>query len=827
MTNRRRFFISSLVVLVFAASCTGYKTAREAELAERNEDWDEAVVKYLEVVAENPSNIRYRAALVRAKIRASQEHFERGKTFHEAGVLQQALVEYQQAVQLDPTNQYAQVELSKIREELAAADADRESILNLDQLKERSQKTRPQPPMLNPRSGEPISVDFPEEISVFDIYRALGTAFGINILFDSALKDEKMTLQLTDVTAEKALEHLMRAAKHFYKVLDEQTIIVAADSPQNRRLYEDHIIQTFFLSNADVKETMTMLRSLVGAKNIAANDQLNAIVLRDTVDKVKVAERIIEANDKARGEVVVDVELLQINSNKMRQLGVSLSEYQITQTLDLGGEDVPLRLSDIEFLNQSNWILTIPSFIYDFVKQSSDAELLAKPQLRISDGETANLTIGDRVPIPVTSFNTAQTVGSNVVPITSFQYTDVGIQIDIEPRIHHNQEVTLTVGIEVSNLAGFVSGSAGEQQPIIGSRTFESTIRLKDGETNFLAGLIREDETRALTGIPGVSDIPILGRLFSRNDTDSQRTDVVITMTPHIVRTADITEKDLTPIWVGTEANITFRGGSTRIESDAEGPFEDDDEDDSERIREMLQRRIQNLPRGLRESFENQTEESGEEEQGTPGIDLLDPGRPLDIFGTEEDDDGGDGPNLSVLETSSAVRFASPGDETGDLDPAEAPIRLALSPGGLIVRPGEVFEIAVRVEADSEVSHLPINLAFNSEVLEVDSVTPGDFFGGGSEAAILSDHSTPGSVVLGASRLGEIDGVKGSGVLARIRFKAIAEGLSEIGFAKGKALDRRLAPVGPVSTRPAYVQSGGDVERPERPKKERPENRET
>ena len=183
--------------------------------------------------------------------------------------------------------------------------------------------------------------------------------------------------------AADALEMLMRAANHFYKVLDEGSIIVAEENPQNRRVYEDLVIQTFFLSNADPKESMTMLRSLVGAKNIASNDQLNAIVLRDTADKVKVAERILMTNDKARGEVVIDVELLQIETNKLQDLGISLSQYSITQTL----EPNPVRVSDLEFVNQQNWLLTLPSFIYDFVKNSSDAQLLASPQVRISDGE--------------------------------------------------------------------------------------------------------------------------------------------------------------------------------------------------------------------------------------------------------------------------------------------------------------------------------------------------------------------------------------------------------------------------------------------------------
>ncbi|NJL28604.1 MAG: hypothetical protein HC897_12300 [Thermoanaerobaculia bacterium] len=350
-----------------------------------------------------------------------------------------------------------------------------------------------------------------------------------------------------------------------------------------------------------------MVRSLLGTKNVAANEQLNAIIMRDSADRVKVAEQIILANDKASAEVVIDVELLQINTSRLRDLGLSLSQYQVSSQLDLGGEDVPLRLSDIEFLNANNWVLTIPSFIYSFVKNSADAQVLAQPKLRISEGKKASLTIGQRVPIPTTSFNTSNTAGSNIVPVTSFQYQDVGIKIEIEPRVHHNDEVSLSVSVEVSNIDGQVPGSGGQSQPIIGTRNIDSKIRLRDGETNFLAGLIRTDEISAESGVPGLSEVPVLGRLFTKNRTDNTRTDIVLTMTPHIIRRADITEEDLLPIWVGTEQNITFRGGSSRVESPVQGPFDGNADEAREQIQERLRQRLRSLPRGLQE-------EGGEEE---------------------------------------------------------------------------------------------------------------------------------------------------------------------------------------------------------------------
>lgn len=614
-----------LVLLALAAAgCASYHSSRQAQIATETGDWDRAVIEYMKAVEQDPGNIEHRAALLRAKIAASQQHFEKGKKYQAAQVWDRALVELQQAVQLDPTNQYAEAELNKVREAIQARLEGR-GITTLEELKKKTSGARPQPPQLDPRSDKPISLSFPEQTSIFQIYRALGKAFGINVLFDPNLKDQDISIELEEVTAQTALETLMRSAGHFYKVQDEHTIIIAADTPQNRRTYEDLVIQTFFLSNSEVKDMMTILRSLVDAKKIATNEQLNAIILRDTADKVKVAERIIEANDKAKAEVVVDVELMQLDTSALRELGVSLDPYSITQTVDVGSEEGVLRLSDLEFLNQNNWTLTIPSFIYNFIKNSSDAQLLARPQLRITEGEKARLVIGDRVPIPVTTFNTANTVGGNIVPITSFQYQEVGITIEIEPRVHHNKELTLKVRVEVSQISRFVAGSGGQQQPVIGTRTIDSVIRLKDGETNFLAGLIRTDASNSEAGIPGLSEIPVLGQLFSNRRVNRSRTDVILTLTPHIVRNAEITELDLLPIWVGTEANITFRGGSPRVESDVTGPF-DEEGRTPEELQELMRRRLQQLPPGL-------NEEGNTEEQFEPpsGVELV-----PDAFGEPE-----------------------------------------------------------------------------------------------------------------------------------------------------------------------------------------------
>ena len=797
-SRRRGVTLLFLALAATSLACSGYTSARRAQIAESAGDWDQAVLEYIELTRQNPGDLRYRAALLRSKIQASHLHFERAKEYRQADLLTPAMVELRKAVELDPTNQYARAELEKVRDEIEAQRRGREP-QTLEEAKEKSRGAMPQPPQLSPRSPEPISVNFPEPTSVMQIYQALGKAFGINVLFDPKLRDQEISITLTDVTAQDALEILMRTAGHFYKVLDEHSIIIVADTPQNRRNYEDLIIQTFFLSNSEVKDVMTMLRSLVDSRKIASNEQLNAIVLRDTADKVKVAERIIQANDKAKAEVVIDVELLQLNTNLLQDLGVSLSAYQIGAEIDVGGDDVPLRFTDLEFLDGNNWVLSIPSFMFDFVKQNTEAQTLAQPKLRISEGERASLTIGDRVPIPVTSFNTANTVGSNVVPLTSFQYQDVGIQIEIEPRVHHNEEVSLQLRVEVSNISGERDG-----QPIIGTRNIETTIRLKDGETNFLAGLIRTDETNSEEGVPGLSEIPILGRLFSKKRSQNQRTDIVLTLTPHIIRKANITEEDLMPIWVGTESNITFRGGSPRVESDVEGPF---DEGDEEGNAEAMRRQLRQLPRGLREAGQ-EPEEQEDENDPPPGIELVPSNPPRDgaLHMPVLPRGASPVPRLLppslmaslVVASQQSVRPRRPRDRSAI--PGASSVRARLGPSSVTVAPGDLFSITLDLDADAEVSHVPARLRYDPGVLELLTVAPGQFLDPAT-TEVLSHHQG-GDITIGASQFGDVPGSTGEGAAVVLLLKALREGEALVEILEVEAIGLtcgRWAPGFPVA----------------------------
>ncbi|MEP6471719.1 MAG: secretin N-terminal domain-containing protein, partial [Acidobacteriota bacterium] len=395
MKKRVHLSLGIAVMLTVLAGCTGSRAFRDAQEEETLEHWDLAVLKYSRAVQLDPTEKHYRVALARARLKASQSHFQKGKLYRSSARPELAVVELEQSILLDPTNQYAETELRKARDEAMKAIADRTGETKIETLKRQARGSRARLPILEPSSDRPINLNFPQPKPVKQIYKALADAAGINVIFDPQLKDENVTIVLTNMEFQRALETLMRQENHFYKVIDERTILIAADNPANRKTYEDLVIRTFFLSNADVTEVANSLRSLLQTTRISVNKAENSITLRDTADKVAIAERIVEQNDKQLAEVVVDVELLQLNTTKTQDLGVLLSAYESKGLLvapggkNNFGSDIPAgsftwdQLRDISI---RSFGFTLPSITYSFIKNNTDAELLAKPQMRISEG---------------------------------------------------------------------------------------------------------------------------------------------------------------------------------------------------------------------------------------------------------------------------------------------------------------------------------------------------------------------------------------------------------------------------------------------------------
>src|SRR5262249_10755310 len=393
---------------------------------------------------------------------------------------------------------------------------------------------------LGAAAKEPLGLSF-RGASLKETYQALGKTAGINFVFDPEFHDQPITIDLSDVAFEQALNTLASVGKTFYRVLDPKGVMVIPDTTNKRLEYEQQVVKTFCLSNADIKETIDLLRIVLGARRVAPLPGSNALTINDTPDKVAAAERIVDIVDKQRAEVVVEVEILEVNRGKLKEYGIEITSppggngiegaifpaQTITETVrNPDGTAAydrtrPITVKDNPYKASNLLVTALPGVIYRLLQSDTSSRILANPQLRTIEGQTAQARFGDQVPVPITVFSPIATGGVAQQPVTSFEYKNVGVNIDLTPRVHHAGHLTLSLKLEISQV-----GPLFQTLPPFNSRTVTSVIRLKDGETNILAGLISDTERHSLTGLPGLAALPFVGRLFARNHDEAQQTDI-------------------------------------------------------------------------------------------------------------------------------------------------------------------------------------------------------------------------------------------------------------------------------------------------------------
>jgi general secretion pathway protein D len=554
-TEPRRHGIAALLALcLVTAGCAASGAFHRGDSAERRQDYDLAVVEYSKALREHPDDANTRAALERSKLRASQDHFNRGRRLAATGKFEQALVEYEVASELNPSSGDVDTELRATRNKLRAKVAvAREGKTELQTLIDRT-RDLPSPGMDLPSGVKmPASLTF-RDASSRDVYAAISRLANISLIFDSSFRDAPVTVDLRNTTLEDALGTIAGATRTFFRVTAPKTIVVIPDTPAKRREYEEEIVRTFYLSNADLKETMDLLRMVLDARRISPTTATNALTIKDTPERIAAAARVITAIDKARPEVIIDVELIEVDRTKLAEYGLQLASPGspgINGSIAIDAPAAGITLSALRNLTSSDILLAnLPSLYYRLLKSDTNTRTLANPQLRTTDGSAAQAHFGDQVPVPVTTFAPIATGGTAQQPITSFNYQNIGVNIDITPRTHHDDDVSLTLKVSVTNISGTGFGGL----PTFGNREINTVIRLRDGETNMLAGLIRDEERHSLDGVPGLSDLPLVGRLFAHNTKSSTQTDIILTLTPHIVRVLDLTEADLRPFRVGRDS---------------------------------------------------------------------------------------------------------------------------------------------------------------------------------------------------------------------------------------------------------------------------------
>jgi len=541
------------IALAGLPGCATTSSMRAGRQAERVQDYDRAVVEYEKVLRARPDDYTARLSLQRVKLRAAADHEQRARHLAGTGKLEEAVVELQIAAELNPASADIDSRLRDLRTQIRNKIAARSD-----------GKTRLQALIESATDLAPAGFELPKGItladsltfrnaSVRDVLTAIGHFADINVVFDPQFRDQMLTVDLRKASLEDALTAVTSSTRNFYRVSAAKTITVIPDTPAKRREYEDEIIRTFFLSNADVKETLDLLRLVVDNRRLSPVAGVNAIAIKDTPDKIAAAARVISAIDKARAEVVIDVELLEVDRSRLHEYGLQIASPTspgIDGSIDANAQGMTLR--GVRSLSQSDLFVTgLPGLYYRLLKTDGASRTLANPHLRTSDGVASSARFGDDVPVPSVTFAPIATGGVNQQPITSFTYRTIGVNIEITPRLHHDDDISLRLKLEISNL----SGTGYNNLPTFGTRYIETTIRLRDGETNLLAGLILDNERRGLTGLPGVASVPFIGRLFARNKDEAQQTDIVMTLTPHVIRRSDITEADLRSFLVGGEAS--------------------------------------------------------------------------------------------------------------------------------------------------------------------------------------------------------------------------------------------------------------------------------
>jgi general secretion pathway protein D len=589
------------------------------------------------------------------------------------------------------------------------------------------------------------------------VFNTIGKLAGLTVIFDPDFPARRITVELNNVTMEQALEIVQLESKSFVKPVTENIIFVIPDQPQKRRDYEEQIVKTFYLSNTvqaqDLTEIVTGLRQLLDLKRLQQLNSQNAIIIRDTPDKLMLAEKMIRDIDKAKPEVIVQVEVLEARTDRLRDLGIlpgqsaSIAINPNTSSTTSSSSSTTatnsgVTLNQLRHLNGSDLAFTLPSATANAVLSDTNTKIIQNPEIRSIDGQTAKLKIGDKIPIATGSFSSglglAGGTAGGISPLvnTQFTYLDVGVNIDITPRVHPNRDVSLKLKVEISSHTGDQS-IGGITQPIISQRTIEHDIRLREGEASVLAGLVQRTETKALNGWPGLAKLPLLHYLFSDEKKDIQEDEVLIVLTPRIVRIPEWTKANLRSMYSGTETTV-----QVRRESEIRAPAQ------------------QPASKSEQPPVANQ--------------------------------------NMGAATPSPAPGAAAPA--AGAVQGAAvATAKMRFEPQSLSLKVGQTATIGVVVENVNDLYSIPMLLQYNAAVLSIEEVRHGGFLSGGTqEIAIVSQHfKDKGQSIISATRQPNTPGVSGSGTLIGIVVKGIAPGSSNLSIVQVNAKDsqQKLIPL--------------------------------
>ena len=713
-----------------------YEKGRAAEV---RQDYIAAYNFYHQAYQLKPSDLRYRASFEYVRFLASASYVHQGEILVKAGKLQEGLTNFEQATAIDPSSFIAQQQANKtrllIQKSLSPAPAPTAESGLTKRMEEAAG-----PVELAPIAQTPITLKLTEDAKT--VYETIGKLAGINVLFDPDYTSKRTRVDLNGVTLEEALEITALESKTFWRPVTPNTIFVAADTPAKRKELEQSVIRTFYLTNLsqpnELQDLVNILRTLLDTQRLQQFPSQQAVVVRGTPDQIAMAEKLIGDLDKGRPEVVVEVAIMQVSRDKLRNLGIQppasvtvqlQSNNTTTTTTTVNGNagnggtattgtTGSLTLNNLAHLNATNFQVTIPAATANFLYSDSDSKLITQPQIRASDGQKASLKIGERVPVATGSFQPGiGGVGINPLVNTQFNYIDVGVNIDITPRVHGLDEVTLKLTMDISAVDSY-QNIGGIQQPVIGQRKIEQEIRLKEGEVNILGGILESTQTKSLSGIPGLAQIPLFKYLFAEESKEVKDNEIVFILIPHIVRAQDLNDSNVKAIDVGTANTISLHHGTTQAPDQ---------------------------------------QQRGTQPSGTPG-----------------------NPQGAQVNPSQPQPGTAPATGTQP-STASAPLGSAIvsfDPAMLDQAVGSTFTVNVNLTGGQNVYSVPIQILYNPRVLQVLNVSNGTLLAqdGQTVALVNRDDSMAGILQLTASRPPGSPGISGDGAVFTITFQAKTPG---------------------------------------------------
>jgi len=746
--------------------------------AEARQNYELAYDLYKQAYDLKPTDLTYRASFERLRFLAAASRVHRGQLLREAGQLAAALAEFQKAAEIDASSSIAIQEVRRTKKMIEAGQntEPRSSTAPPTGLQKRLAEAGG-PVDLTSISNTPINLKITEDAKV--IYETVGKLAGVNVLFDPDYTSRRIKIELNNVSLEEALQIIALESKTFWRPVTPNTIFVATDNPAKRKDLEQSVIKTFYLANlsqpTEVQDIVNALRQILEISRIQPLPSEGAIVVRGTPDQVALAQKVVGDLDKAKPEVVVDVAIMQISRDKARTLGISpptsatvalQNNFQSTNTSTTGelggalsgsvstastsGTPNQINLNQIGNLNATDFTITITQATATALFTDNNTKLIQKPEIRAVDGQKASLKIGDRVPVATGSFQPGiGGVGINPLVNTQFQYLDVGVNIDVTPKIHSGGEVTLKLSMDISSVTG-TSNIGGISQPVIGQRKIEHEIRLRDGEVNLLGGMLEDQQTKSLTGFPGLAQIPILRYLFGQTDVEHRENEIVFVLIPHIVRAPDISDLNQQALDVGTASAIALHRVSRTVTPPAAVPAP-----------------------------------SAAPVQQQPNL------QP---------------PNQQPSPQPQTIPAPGPAVPPQQTPPPGGAASFRFDPPTITPSAGSTFAVNISLSGAQNAYSVPLQVSYDPKLLQVMNVSNGTFLSQDGQAVALvhRDDDATGTLQITATRPPGAGGISGQGTVVTLTFMAKTAGQSMLTIAKGGTRDPGMQPM-PVAGATAAV----------------------